>query len=174
MRTPAAVRYCKRCWKKSEFVSSGLFRINAQQKNLDVWLVYNCQTCGTTWNLTVLSRINAYSLPQGLLERYTVNDSELALLHATDAALIKRNGAECCVAEAEVVGPDYSWSGITEIHAATKWPLENKASSLIRQKLKLSNRAFEKMCEERKIVCLSGQNLVKCKMTGEIVFQIVP
>ena len=172
MQTPTVARYCKRCGKKSEFASSGLFRINAQQRHLDIWLVYKCRACDTTWNLEILSRINAGLLAPGLLDRYINNDSELATLHATDSALIKRNGAECCVADVEVVGDDHSKSCSEEIHMASKWSLENKAATIIRQKLNLSGNAFGKMCDEKRIVCLSGHNLKKCKIAGEIVFRI--
>ena len=173
-RTPTAARYCKRCGEKTEFESSGLFRVNAQQKLLDIWLIYNCQVCDTTWNLTVLSRINANTIKQEILEKYTNNDHELATIHATDSALIKHNGAECGIAEAEVIGTEYDWKDTAEIHMVSKWSLQNKAASLIRQKLSLSGNAFDKMCEEGKITCLSGHNLRKCKISGKIVFQITP
>ena len=39
---PPAVRYCKKCGSQKEFVSSGQFRVNAQRKYLDVWLIYKC------------------------------------------------------------------------------------------------------------------------------------
>ena len=173
-RTPTAARYCKHCGAKSEFESSGLFRINAQHKLLDIWLIYNCQACDTTWNLTVLSRVNANTIEQETLEKYTNNDLELAMTYATDTALIKRNGAECSIAEVEVVGMEYDWKDAAEIHLISKWSLENKTASLIRQKLNLSGNTFDKMCEEGKITCLSGQNLRKCKMAGEVIFQVTP
>jgi hypothetical protein len=59
---PKIVRYCKTCGAKAEYVSSGLFRVNAQQKSLDIWLVYRCTTCKSTWNMTIYSRINPKSI----------------------------------------------------------------------------------------------------------------
>ena len=171
---PTVNKYCRRCGKASVFQSSGLFRINAQQKTLDVWLVYKCCVCDGTWNLTVLSRVHAASLSAGVLNEYTNNNPELAMRYATDAALIKRNGAECNVAEVVIQGPDYDWCGAAEIHILAKWPLENRAAALIRQKLGLSRSAFEKLCREGKIVCISQHNLTKSKMVGEIVFTLRP
>ena len=173
-RTPTAVRYCKRCGVKSVFESSGLFRINAQQKLLDIWLIYNCQACDAIWNLTIISRVNANTIKREILEKYTNNDHELAMSHATDTTLFKRNGAERGFAEADIIGAEYDWNSAAEIHLVSKWPLENKAASLIRQKLNLSGNAFEKMYEEGKIICLSGHKLINCKMIGEIVFQVTP
>ena len=39
---PAVLRYCKKCRKKSEYICSGEFRVNAQQKVLDILLIYKC------------------------------------------------------------------------------------------------------------------------------------
>ena len=94
--------------------------------------------------------------------------------NATDAALIKRNGAECNIAEVEILGPDYDGCGAAEIHILAKWPLENRAAALIRQKLGLSRSAFEKLCGAEKIVCISQHNLAKSKMVGEIVIRVHP
>ena len=36
---------CGGCGKKREFVNSGKFRVNANGKNVDVWLIYRCSKC---------------------------------------------------------------------------------------------------------------------------------
>jgi len=171
---PPALRYCKRCGEKSVFGSSGLFRVNANQKKLDVWLVYNCRSCGRTWNLSIWSRVSSHALPPELLAKYLDNDAELTLRHAADAGLLKRNGAGCGMAEVEVRGPDYDGAGPAEIHLVTGMALDIKAATLIRQKLGLSGGEFAKMCAAGRLVCLSGRDLRKCKMDGEIVMRLVP
>ena len=173
-RAPTVDKYCKRCDRKSEFESSGLFRVNSQQKNLEIWHIYKCQICDTTWNLTVFSHLNSKSINQGLLERYANNDYDLALLHATDTALIKRNGTKCNVADAYITGEDYVPYETAEIRLSTGWSLENKAATLIRQKLCLSANQFDRLIIEGRIISLSGHNLMKCKMSGTIIFQVKP
>ena len=91
---PKVVRSCRRCRKKTTFFSSGLFRVNGQKKKLDVWLIFKCSVCNTTWNLTILSRVAPRSIPFGLLSGFHENDAELAELYASDVELIRRNGAE--------------------------------------------------------------------------------
>jgi hypothetical protein len=130
-----------------------------------------------TWKLTVFSHLNSNSVDHALLERYANNDKDLSLLHATDSALIKRNGAQCNGADVDIVGQSICFDEINEavqIHLTSKWPLENKASKLIRHKLDLSSNEYEKKCAEGKIICLSGHNLKKCKMNGMVVIQIEP
>ena len=103
-RAPTIDRYCKRCDKTSEFEAPGLFRVNSQQKNLEIWHIYKCRICDMTWKLTVFSHLNSNVIDKVLLERYINNDNDLSLLHATDAALIKRNGAKCNEANIEIIG----------------------------------------------------------------------
>ena len=79
---PAAHSYCKHCKRKQPFICSGRFRVNAQKKSLDVWLIYKCLICGATWNLTVLSRVNPRAIPLELLQGFQDNDPELAARYA--------------------------------------------------------------------------------------------
>ena len=81
------LRYCKKCGKKSTFTCSGQFRINAQRRCLDIWLIYKCSSCDTTWNATIYSRVSPQSLPMGLLDNFYKNDEEF-VEHAVKAATI--------------------------------------------------------------------------------------
>ncbi len=60
---PVALRPCGTCGADAEFASTGLFRVNAQKKRLDVWLFYRCATCGSVWNSAVISREMANQSP---------------------------------------------------------------------------------------------------------------
>ncbi len=174
LRLPAAARYCKRCGKRTEFIPSGLFRVNAQKKNLDVWLVYKCAVCDTTWNLAVHSRVNPRSLPPGALNGYMNNEAEYATRCATDTALIRRNGAEPGMPEVELVGADVSLLEPVELHITAEQPLETRPGALLRGKLGLSRAAYDRMLVRGQIVCVSGHSLSACKLCGEMVIQIHP
>ncbi|MDT2390182.1 DUF1062 domain-containing protein, partial [Enterococcus avium] len=67
LKTPTIIRHCKKCNEDTEFSCSERFRINAQGKYLDVWLIYNCKKCKTSWNSTILSRIHTNKLDSDLL-----------------------------------------------------------------------------------------------------------
>ncbi len=169
---PTAVRYCKRCGADSAFASSGLFRVNAQQKALDVWLIYKCPDCGVTWNMTVLSRVAPRSLPPELLEGFHRNDAELALRYATDRALIKRNGAAPGSARVELEGEPVDLIAPARIELTAPWPCECRAAAAIRGKLELSGSEFDRLCDSGRLVCLSGQDLKRCRLTGTIVMEL--
>lgn len=170
---PTVVRYCKRCGAKAEFASTGLFRVNAQQKSLDVWLIYKCADCDTTWNLTVLSRVAPRSIPADLLRSFFENDSVLAMHYATDSALIKRNGAESGQPEYEILGEDIKQNESARIHLMPEQPTEIKAETILRKKLCLSRNEFDRLLLSERLVCVSGQNLKKCKLSTEVIVEFV-
>ncbi|MFR1637772.1 MAG: DUF1062 domain-containing protein, partial [Eggerthellaceae bacterium] len=90
---PVALRPCGTCGADAEFAPTGLFRVNAQKKRLDVWLIYRCATCGSVWNSAVISRGRPGSIDREELERFTGNDPVMALWCALDVGLLRRNGA---------------------------------------------------------------------------------
>lgn len=174
LHPPAAARYCKRCGKRTEFIPSGLFRVNAQKKDMDVWLIYKCAVCDTTWNLTVHSRVNPRSLPPGALNGYMGNEAEYVLRCAVDTALIRRNGAEPGLPEVELIGADVTPHEPVELHIAAEQPLEIRPAALLRKKLGLTRSAYDRMLTHGQIVCVSGHDLTACRLCGEMVIQIHP
>lgn len=85
---------CAGCGRKSEFVNSGRFRVNANGNRIDVWLIYRCKKCKHTWNLTVYERIRPQKIPPELYEAFLDNDPETAARFGNDADFLKRNNAE--------------------------------------------------------------------------------
>ncbi|WP_231500017.1 DUF1062 domain-containing protein [Saccharothrix sp. NRRL B-16314] len=73
------------------FRASGKFRVNANHKLLDVWLLVLCTGCGDTAKLTVLERMNVRSVRPELLDRLHDNDSGLTAELLQDAVVQHRN-----------------------------------------------------------------------------------
>jgi len=167
-----AVRYCKKCGKKSEYVCTGLFRVNAHRKYLDIWLIYKCSNCDTTWNSTVYSRINPQSLSPELLEQFHTNDSKLAEQYAMDIELLRRNGAEVGLPNYRITGDDICIDNPTELHIISKYSCQLKVSTILREKLYLSQKAFGQMIACGKIRSISGLDIKKCKLHSEVVLMI--
>ncbi|MBM6804880.1 DUF1062 domain-containing protein, partial [Mediterraneibacter glycyrrhizinilyticus] len=91
---PPVIKCCKKCREKKAFICSGQFRVNAQRKSLDIWLIYKCSSCDTTWNATLYSRISPQSLNPELLEAFHRNDEMLIEQFAMNADLLHKNGFE--------------------------------------------------------------------------------
>lgn len=94
------------------------------------------------------------------------------MLYATDAALLKSNGAEPGVPEIEIQGDTVDLTEPVSIELTAEWPAKYKAATAIREKLGVSRSQFDRLCENGKIVCTSGKNPKKCKLTGKIVIEI--
>lgn len=75
---------CSRCGGRQPFRNSGKFRLNANGKRLDAWLIYTCTACGQTWNRPVLERRTVASLDPMLLTALRMNDPGIARRLAFD------------------------------------------------------------------------------------------
>ena len=78
-------KYCKKCGETKTFICSEQFRVNAQKKLLDIWLIYRCSNCGTSWNAEVGSRISPRALDSGTMGGFYRNDKELVRKFAMDS-----------------------------------------------------------------------------------------
>lgn len=162
---PTVLRYCKKCGKKSTYICSGEFRVNAQQKALDIWLIYKCTHCNTTWNSTIYSRISPQKLGKGLLERFHNNDRTLAMQYAMDIALLQRNGAEIKMPDYQVFGDEVSLKKSVNIKIQNKYSFPLKISSVLRTKLGISQREFDALILNNRIQCNTRQDLRKGKLS---------
>lgn len=172
---PPAVRHCKKCGRKTAFYSSGAFRVNAQRKSLDIWLIYKCEECDSTWNMTIASRVNPASVDIALLEKFHGNDQELAFHYAMDLGLIGKNGADAGIPvykiEGEVLEPDKLMEPV-RLRICCFYPLGLKLSQVMREKLGISKRMLEFMLEQGQLSCEGAADFSKCRLQKEIVVNI--
>ncbi|RSN35227.1 hypothetical protein DMC61_07430 [Amycolatopsis sp. WAC 04169] len=87
---PVVLRRCHACGS-GRFRANGKFRVNANHKLIDVWLLVLCTGCGDTAKLTILERVNVRSVRPDLLERLHENDLGLAAELLQDPAVLRRN-----------------------------------------------------------------------------------
>ena len=144
---PLVWRYCKKCKEKKAFLCSGQFRVNAQRKTLDVWLIYKCSDCDTTWNAALYSRVCTQSLDPALLEAFHTNSPALAEHYAMDCSLLQKNGAEITV-------PPYL--------VLLKYHL------LFEKKLHISQRDYLQRIADGRICSIPERDLRHCKLHREI------
>lgn len=78
-RPPAVLRRCPRCDTVRPFASSDRFRVNANGRRLDVWLIYRCVHCDATWNREIHARVAPEALAPDRYAAYLSNDAELAM-----------------------------------------------------------------------------------------------
>lgn len=158
------VKYCKKCGKKTEYLCSGLFRINAQRKYLDIWLIYNCGYCDTSWNMTLYSRISPGSLKKELLEGFHQNKEELVERYGMDYELITKNGVEAGLPKYKILGDKIELITNIKLEIISKYPSQIKVASILREHLELSQKSFLNAIEQGQIKSLSGQSLKKSRL----------
>jgi hypothetical protein len=139
---------------------------------LDIWLVYRCARCKTTWNLTILSRVNPKSVGRELLERFTNNDGALAERYSTDTDLLARNGAETEPPAYAVRGEDIGLSGQTRIVILSPYPSKLRVGKLVREKLNLPRKTFDAFASAGIIRMENGADIEKAKLQREAVVLI--
>jgi hypothetical protein len=83
---PRPLINCNRCGGARPYQCSGKFRVNANGKRIDVWLIYRCTGCENSWNFTILERRNRRDIEPTLLTALESNDPALARRFAFDAA----------------------------------------------------------------------------------------
>lgn len=91
---PVVMKNCSKCGEKTHFINSKKFRVNANGKSIDVWLIYNCEHCKTNWNMTIHERIHPKSLDESTYEKYLANDEDLAEKIGFDRTLHAKNKSE--------------------------------------------------------------------------------
>ncbi|MGW5095588.1 DUF1062 domain-containing protein [Streptomyces nodosus] len=87
---PLVRRRCHTCGSE-RFRASGKFRVNANHKLIDVWLLALCTACGETTKLTVLERTHVRSVRPELLDRLHDNDPGLTAELLQDPVVQRRN-----------------------------------------------------------------------------------
>lgn len=87
---PTIRRRCRTC-PSTGFRTQGRFRVNANHKVLDVWLLALCDGCGETVKLTILERVHVRSIDPETLSGFHDNAPALAAKLLTDPAVAQRN-----------------------------------------------------------------------------------
>lgn len=87
------IRNCGGCGCKSKYISTEEFRVNANGNRVDVWLIYQCEKCKHTYNLSIYERVRPNEI-KAEYEYFLANDKEFALKYGMNKALFTRNKAE--------------------------------------------------------------------------------
>ena len=91
-RLPLLSLRCVNCPSKSATTGKGRFRVNANGKLLDVWLLVRCVSCDRTSKLAVHERASVRSLDPALLDGYHLNAPKLVAATLLDPLFGRRHG----------------------------------------------------------------------------------
>lgn len=153
---PRPIIACSRCDAQRPFCSSNLFRLNANGKRLDAWLIYRCSHCDNAWNRVIFERRKINEIHPNLLSDLQTNDAALARRIAFDANDLKRRcgrieGAPGTRARKRLVGGDLCEAEQIEISVSAPWPIELRLDRLLAMELSISRRRLQEMNARRLI-----------------------
>jgi hypothetical protein len=86
---PRPLINCNRCGGVRPYRCSGRFRVNANGKRIDAWLIYRCVDCDNSWNFAILERRTRRDIEPALLAALESNDPALVRRHAFDSAALR-------------------------------------------------------------------------------------
>ncbi|MHC8949887.1 DUF1062 domain-containing protein [Sphingobacterium hungaricum] len=178
--TPLLKRKCPNC-NSDRFYCSDKFRINANKKNIDIWLIYRCIKCDNSYNLTLISRTKLASLNKELLFKFQENDKELAWKYAFSHETFYKSNVEPDFDSVQYV--IYSEINLTDesilnrddlLKFRIKYPYEFnlKISSILRTCLKLSTTKFNKLIELEGLYLKDKQIQKNCRIRNNDLVQI--
>ena len=88
------IRNCPKCGRKSHYINTKKFRVNANGNKLDIWLIYQCAECKHTLNLAIYERKKASSITKEEYQCFLDNDEQLAEIYGKNMQLFRTNKAD--------------------------------------------------------------------------------
>ncbi|WP_298899640.1 DUF1062 domain-containing protein [uncultured Psychroserpens sp.] len=178
--TPLLIKKCSHC-HNDRFYCSEKFRLNAQKKNIDVWLIYRCKKCDNTINMTIFSRIKTSSINKRLYKQLSENQTQTAWKYAFSYEIKQKNNIELDFKSVEykilhdnITLEDILSSDIEIITFKIKYPFDFnlKLSSVIRACLKISSKQLERLIEWEVISIQEKYLQKKHKVKNESIIKI--
>ncbi|TGA95314.1 DUF1062 domain-containing protein [Streptomyces sp. MZ04] len=168
---PTVLRRCHAC-ASDRFRANGKFRVNANHKLLDAWLLVLCSACGDTAKLTVFERANVRSVRPELLDRMHDNDPGLAAELLQDPVVRRRNRIALDWDNAwrlDTGGSDHLGREVIDVSVRFAARIPVRPVRLIADGCGLSRAEVERLMAEGKLVSaarLSG------KLSGDFTFML--
>ncbi|MFJ8961604.1 DUF1062 domain-containing protein [Lentzea sp. NPDC102401] len=168
---PLVRRRCHVC-AADRFRASGKFRVNANHKVLDAWLLVLCTGCGDTAKLTIFERAHVRSVRPALLDRLHRNDLTLVPELLQDPVLQHRNRVSLDWEGAwrlDTGGSDHLEQEVVDVAVRFAARIPVRPVRLIADACGLSRAEVERLIVEGKVVSairLTG------KVSGDFTFTL--
>ncbi|MFF4032772.1 DUF1062 domain-containing protein [Streptomyces sviceus] len=168
---PLVLRRCHTC-ASDRFRADGRFRVNANHKLLDIWLLVLCTTCGETAKLTVLERTHVRSVRPELLDRLHHNDPALAAELLQDPVVRRRNRIAVDWNDAwrlDTGGSDHLDREVIDVSVRFAARIPVRPVRLIAEGCGLSRAEVERLVTEGKLVSMAR---LSSRLSGDFTFTL--
>lgn len=174
---PMVKRNCPKCGNNAYFKNSEKFRVNANKKNLDIWLIYQCEKCKSTWNMTIYERISPIDIDSMQYKLFLNNDLELAKKYGFDIAIHNKNkvklefenvGYEIHGEDINILQCDFNEKNKIVIDITCKYSLGLRVDKVLSKKLGVSREKVKKLYKNSIICGVGEKDLLKEKINNKI------
>lgn len=168
--TPVIEKKCGRC-NNNQFICSEKFRINSNKKMSDVWLIYKCTHCHSTWNMDILTRVNLSQIDLDLFSLFQENNVDLAWQYAFDKSIhqmnkIRTNGN----VEVDIIDVSknifHSKEKLIVVSINSKYHLTIPIRKILKQKLTFSIKQLDELYQAGVFIVNNDKNNDLSKKIG--------
>jgi hypothetical protein len=148
---------CNRCGDLKAYCCSGKFRVNANGKRIDAWLIYRCIDCSNSWNFGILERCNRRDIDPALLQALESNDPALARRHAFDAVALRSRIGRVeefpdVAVQKQTLGDRPENTTTLELQLGLEVPISLRLDRLLASELGISRSRLQALEETRLLV----------------------
>ena len=167
---PHVSKSCGKCGHNTLFINTEKFRINAHKKLIDIWMIYQCQHCKSSFNLALFERIKPYQLQAQLFDKFQRNDADLVWQYAFDHVSHKLQGVklETQLVPYFVEGPTLPFGTTISLSLNNPHALPIRLDQVIHQKCDLSKTFIKTQLIATHMVQGIKINLKKTHATPEM------
>ena len=170
--SPQIIRNCSKCGGKLHFSNTGNFRVNANGNCIDIWLIYACCQCKTTYNMTLFERISPNELRKEAYEQFLANDKSLAMSYGCDNQIFRKNKVEVdwenitYIISEKILEEEYQENQAFQEHQNVLkikfiYPLKIRIDKLFAEYFNISRTKVKQLIEEKMIMALDSCNTSK-------------
>ncbi|AOR25146.1 DUF1062 domain-containing protein [Clostridium taeniosporum] len=176
---PIVIRNCPKCNEKVHYINSEKFRVNANKNSIDVWLIYQCEKCKSTWNMAIYERIKPYDINKYEYEEFLSNDKELALKYAFNLSIYNKSKAKVILEHINYalikkkLETYYSTENELIIEIVCKYPIELRVDKLLSDQLKISRNKIKNMHKKGLIFIKDNKNSLNIKVKDKMEIHVL-
>ncbi|MER8695082.1 DUF1062 domain-containing protein [Mesorhizobium opportunistum] len=151
---PRPLVNCNRCGGVKAYRCSEKFRVNANGKRIDVWLIYRCVDCDNSWNFGIFERCNRRDIEPALLQALESNDPGLARRHAFDVSALRNQVGHVeefldVAVQRHLVGQTSESATALELRLGLEMPISLRLDRLLANELGISRSRLQALQERR-------------------------
>ncbi|MBL4938507.1 DUF1062 domain-containing protein [Clostridium sp. YIM B02515] len=167
---PIVKRSCPKCNEKTNYINSEKFRINANKNSIDIWLIYKCEKCKSTWNMTIYERIKPCNISKNEYNKFLSNDRDLVREYAFNSSIYNTNKAEVFLDDISYrlvqrkLEAYYIKENELVIEIICKYPIDLRVDKLLSDILEISRSKIKSMIEKGIVFVNDNKNSSNIKV----------